>query len=189
MKRGKRKINEVLRDSFYSMLKITPRHNLEEYFKLTGLKNNQGKYPIQIKITDGEKGDLYFIKVPNGLKFEDFIKHEVILEKFYNSSIEMSWDGELLTIEMYEHSNKYNLEKFFMNLGLKNKANHYPKQIKVIEGEINDGKRKQTCYMSFPDGLVIDDFIQYKSQLENKYNANVDIEYVEGYIKIDFVEK
>lgn len=189
MKRGKRKINEVFRDCFYRMLNITPKHNLEEYFKLIGIKNSEGKYPIQKKIVDGEKGDLYFIKIPEGLNFEDFIKHQVVLEKFYSSSVDMNWDGEFLTIEMYSNKDKYNLENFFMNVGLKNKSNHHPKQIKTVEDQINNGKRKNTCYMSFPDGLVIDDFMQYKSQLENKFNSKVDIDYVEGYVKIDFIEK
>lgn len=189
MKNNKMKINEIIRNALYSILNITPKHNLEKFFKSVGLKNGEGLYPIQSKITDGEKGDIYFIKTPSNLKFEDFIKYQVKLEKYYGSSVEMNWSGNFLTIEMYNHGQKYNLERFFMNAGLKNKSNHYPKQIKILEGEILNGKVKKTCYMSFPDGLVLDDFIQCKPQLENKYNSNVNIEYIEGYIKIDFIEK
>lgn len=189
MKKNKKKVNEILRDLFYKTLNITPKHNLEKFFKLVELKNSEGIYPIQTKIVDGEKGDLYFIKIPNSMKFEDFIKYQVKLEKYYGSSVEMNWDKDYLTIEMYDDGYRYDLERFFMNTGLKNKSNHYPKQIKVLEGDVHNGKIKKTCYMSFPDGLVLDDFIQYKSQLEDKYNSNVNIEYIEGYVKIDFTER
>ncbi len=102
----------------------------------------------------------------------------------------MNWQEGCLTIEMYSHKYRYDIENFFKNAGLANKSGHTPNQIKTIEGEIKSkGKKCIICYMSIPDRLTLNDFLQYKDQLQYKHNCTVDIEYIEGYVKIEFTER
>lgn len=176
-----------IRDKLYNVLDIVPRENLEDFFKANEIKNDKGEYPKQKKITDGEKGDLYHIKVPKDIKFEDIKKYEYEMKVFYKRSVkinEMKLYDRYMTIELYHPKYEYNLEEFFKNVGLKNCLNEYVKQdfTDYEEGKI-------TCYMSNQDGLTVEDFMIHKQKIENKYYCEADIKYDKGKIKIDLKQK
>ena len=174
-------INKTI-DIFYDFMNITPREDLEEFFKEKGLKNDKGKYPKQVKITEGEMGDLYHIKIPKNIKFEDFKKYEYDMSVYYNRSVQVNdinTGGKYITIELYHPKYTYNLEEFFKNAGLKNS---FGGEIKQDFTEYKKGTI--TCYMSNQDGLTTEDFEKYKPIIEDKYYCNMEIKNSKGKIKI-----
>lgn len=86
---------------------------------------------------------------------------------------------KILNIKEY-----FNIEEFFKTVELKNKKNHYPKQIKIYSSE------KGYIYLiSVPIGLSLADFNKHKGSLEIQLKNKIEIRERKGYIEIEVITK
>ena len=92
--------------------------------------------------------------------------------------------GKLAICTVLRIEEKYDLELFFKNAGLKNGSGEMPKQKNITTGEKGD-----VYHLSIPDGLSSNDFSKYKLALEEKYNQKIDIKYEGGFVLIEMFEK
>ena len=107
---------------------------------------------------------------------------ENIIETVVNATFEVGKLSlkvlyKLLSIKPY-----YNLEDFFKKVGLKNKLEQYPKQIKIYES-----KKGYTYLFTCPLGLSIDDFIKLKKAIEIQLKESIDIRERKGYVEVEVI--
>lgn len=86
---------------------------------------------------------------------------------------------KLLNIKPY-----FNIEEFFKTVELKNKKEHYPKQIKIYSSE-----KGYVYLLSAPIGLGISSFTKYKEALELQLRNKIEIRERKGYIEIEVITK
>ncbi len=86
---------------------------------------------------------------------------------------------KLLNIKPY-----FNIEEFFKTVELKNKKEHYPKQIKIYSSE-----KGYVYLLSAPIGLGISSFTKYKEALELQLKNKIEIRERKGYIEIEVITK
>lgn len=77
-----------------------------------------------------------------------------------------------------------NIEEFFKIVELKNKKEHYPKQIKIYSSE-----KGYVYLLSAPVGLGLSDFTKYKESLELQLKNKIEIRERKGYIEIEVITK
>ncbi len=87
---------------FCKLLNIEEKFDLEKFLKNTGLKNFSGEIPKQIKITKGEKGDVYYFSLPDGLSSNDFSKYKIALEEKLDKEIDIKCKNGHILIEIFE---------------------------------------------------------------------------------------
>lgn len=86
---------------------------------------------------------------------------------------------KLLNIKLH-----LNIEEFFKIVELKNKKEHYPKQIKIYSSE-----KGYVYLLSAPVGLGLSDFTKYKESLELQLKNKIEIRERKGYIEIEVITK
>lgn len=86
---------------------------------------------------------------------------------------------KLLNIKAY-----FNIEEFFKTVELKNKKEHYPKQIKIYSSE-----KGYVYLLSAPVGLGLSSFTKYKEALELQLKNKIEIRERKGYIEIEVITK
>ena len=94
----------------YKALKIEEKLDLEDFFKSAGLSNTTGEFPLQKKIVDGEKGDLYHMTIPAGLELSNFLGYKQALKEKFNKSVDMKYKDKMILIEVYDKSEEYQEE-------------------------------------------------------------------------------
>lgn len=89
-----------------------------------------------------------------------------------------------LVLDLLNIKEQFNLEKFFNIVGLKNKRDEYPKQIKIYES-----KKGYTYLVAVPIGLGLNDFEKYRNALEIQLRHKLEIKERKGYIEIEVISK
>lgn len=91
--------------------------------------------------------------------------------------------GKLL-LKLLNIKEHFNIEEFFKTVELKNKKEHYPKQIKIYSSE-----KGYVYLLSAPVGLGLSNFTKYKEALELQLKNKIEIRERKGYIEIEVITK
>lgn len=82
------------------LIGIKEHFNIEEFFKVVGLKNKKEQFPKQIKIYTSEKGYVYLLSAPIGIGKSDFCKYKESLELQLRNKVEIRERKGYIEIEV-----------------------------------------------------------------------------------------
>lgn len=109
------------------------------------------------------------------------MSNDNILEPIFN----MVWDAGCTVFKWFCGENKtFDFEKFFKDIEFKNKKEIYPTVYKKFETNLG------TKYLIIiPPGMELKNFIAIKGAMEQQANKKMNIEYKNGFIAIEVIEK
>lgn len=107
-----------------------------------------------------------------------------ILEPLVASAFDVANLSGKLLLKLLNINEHFNIEDFFKTVELKNKKEHYPKQIKIYSSE-----KGYVYLLSVPVGLGLSNFTKYKEALELQLKNKIEIRERKGYIEIEVITK
>ncbi len=93
-----------------------------------------------------------------------------ILEPLVASAFDVANLSGKLLLKLLNINEHFNMEDFFKTVELKNKKEHYPKQIKIYSSE-----KGYIYLLSVPVGLGLSNFTKYKEALELQLKNKIEI--------------
>lgn len=106
-------------------------------------------------------------------------------ENLLNPIFDAVWDMGVLVYKLIKGKDEhFNIDKFFKDVELKNKQGVYPEVYKEFDTELG---RRYILYL--PTGLELNDFLKLKNALEQQINKKTEIQYKNGFIEIQFINK
>ena len=92
------------------------------------------------------------------------------------------WDcGSLILNKLIKP--RFDLEKYFKSIEMKNKQEVYPTRVARYKGDKGEIEK-----FSIPIGFNVDDFIKEKENIESQLNKKVEIRYKNKYIEIETID-
>ena len=92
------------------------------------------------------------------------------------------WDcGALIINKLIKP--RFDLEKYFKTIEMKNKQEVYPTRVAKYKGDKGEVEK-----FSIPIGFNVDDFIKEKENIESQLNKKVEIRYKNKYIEIETID-
>ena len=96
--------------------------------------------------------------------------------------INLIWDcGALIINKLIKP--RFDLEKYFKTIEMKNKQEVYPTRVAKYKGDKGEVEK-----FSIPIGFNVDDFIKEKENIESQLNKKIEIRYKNKYIEIETID-